>query len=310
MEDIDQLLSSLGLPVNDLYSLPDSQKRFPDGAHYRIEIPSTEGPACLEAVLDEALKLNVPIHRISQGSGVFMLTDNELDQMAKIAKDAKVEVSLFVRPNAGWTQSAMTRASAGSVASATAWGQDQVKYCIDDILRAAQHGIRSVLIADIGVLYVFGKMRENGIIPKEMQAKVSVMLGISNPVTSKLVQDLGANTVNVSTDLGLAQLAAIRHAIDIPLDIYVEVPDNLGGFVRIPEVPEIIRICSPVYIKFGLRNAPDIYPSGKHLESVAVAMSRERVRRAKLALELLERNANDKFVMSQLGAKGIALPAV
>ena len=52
-----------------------SEKRFPDGGAWRVEIPSVEGPHALEAVLEEAATLNVPIHRVSQGSGVMMLTD-------------------------------------------------------------------------------------------------------------------------------------------------------------------------------------------------------------------------------------------
>ena len=31
-------LKGLGLPEGDLYSLPDSEKRFPDGAQYRFEV--------------------------------------------------------------------------------------------------------------------------------------------------------------------------------------------------------------------------------------------------------------------------------
>jgi hypothetical protein len=62
-----------------------------------------------------------------------------------------------------------------------------------------------------------------------------------------------------------------------------------------------------VYVKFGLRNAPDIYPSGTHLEATAVALSRERVRRARLGLELLERSGYDA-VGSELGAAGLAVP--
>src|SRR5438034_7748769 len=98
-------LELVGLPSGDLHALPTSEKRFPDGAQYRIEIPSTEGPRCLEAVLEEAARLDVPVHRISQGSGVFMLTDAELDEMASVAAAAKVELSLFARPNAGWDAS-------------------------------------------------------------------------------------------------------------------------------------------------------------------------------------------------------------
>ena len=55
-----ELLSGLGLPGRDLYDLPDSGKRFPDGAQYRVEIPSVEGPRVLEAVIEEAEKTGGP----------------------------------------------------------------------------------------------------------------------------------------------------------------------------------------------------------------------------------------------------------
>ena len=84
-------------------------------------------------------------------------------------------------------------------------------------------------------------------------------------------------------------------------------PDTLGGFVRLHEIPELIRVASPVYIKFGLRNAPDIYSFGTHLEGTAIALSRERVRRARLGLELLERSGYEPST-SELGAEGLAVP--
>ena len=54
---------------------------------------------------------------------------------------------------------------------------------------------------------------------------------------------------------------------------------------------EIVRTAAPVYVKLGLRNAPNIYPSGLHLEDLAVKLGRERVRRAELVLRLLEERA-------------------
>src|SRR3954453_3054425 len=111
-----RFMAAQGLPPDDLHALPDSVKRFPDGAQYRIEIPSTEGPRCLEAVLEEAERLDVRVHRVSQGSGVFMLNDDQLAEMAQIAADGEVEVSLFARPNAGWGTSAMARSPAGAIA--------------------------------------------------------------------------------------------------------------------------------------------------------------------------------------------------
>jgi hypothetical protein len=60
-------------------------------------------------------------------------------------------------------------------------------------------------------------------------------------------------------------------------------------------------------VKFGLRNAPDVYPAGTHIEATSIALSRERVRRARLGLELLERSGYEP-VRSDLGAEGLALP--
>jgi hypothetical protein len=68
-----------------------------------------EGPACLAAVVEEADRLAVTVHRVSRGSGVFLITDQELDHMREIAQAGNVEVSLFARPNAAWDES-----SAGS----------------------------------------------------------------------------------------------------------------------------------------------------------------------------------------------------
>jgi len=300
-------LASIGLPRGDLHELPSSPGRFPDGVRYRVEIPSTEGPGCLEAVLEEADRLAVPLHRVSQGSGVFLHTDDELDELARLAAGAGVEVSLFARPNAAWDTSAMARAPAGGALAPAARGQEQVVACLDDARRAAAHGFRSVLIADVGVLAAFDAARASGFLPPEMQAKVSVMLPAANPSAARVLAELGASTINVPTDLTLPQLAAIRAVVDVPLDVYVESPDNLGGFLRYHEIPELVRVCAPVYLKFGLRNAPDVYPAGTHLEQLVVALSRERVRRARLGLDLLARSGAD-VATSARGAPGLAVP--
>ena len=300
-------LASQGLPAGDLGELPTSTKRFPDGAWYRVEIPSTEGPRCLEAVLEEASRLDVRVHRTSQGTGVALLTGEELAEMASLAGRNRVEVSLFARPSAGWGASASARAPAGGGLAAAAWGVEQVVAQLEEIRRAAALGFRSVLIADLGVLALFAAMRSAGELPSDMQAKISVMLPAANAASARVLQELGASTINVPVDLTLAQLAAIRAAVDIPLDVYVESPDNLGGIVRLHEIAEIVRVAAPVHVKFGLRNAPDLYPSGTHLEATAVALSRERVRRARVGLELMQR-AEEQYSTSELGAAGLAVP--
>jgi hypothetical protein len=266
-----------------------SDARFADGLRYRIEIPSVEGPRVLEAVLEEAERRAVPVRRVSQGSGVMMLTDSEIRELATLGASTGVEISLFLGPRGAWDtggQSLVT-AAAGGVAR----GRSGVADSIAEVRRAVALGIRSFLGADLGVLNALGDMRRAGDLPPSLVLKTSVLLPCANPETAAALQALGATTINVATDLSPAELGELRAACSAPLDVYVEVPDDQGGFVRFYEVPEIIRLAAPVYVKLGLRNAPNIYPSGLHLEELAVKLGRERVRRAELVLRLLAERA-------------------
>jgi len=309
MQATRDFLSRLGLPPGDLHDLPASAKRFPDGAQYRVEIPSVEGPRALAAVLAEAEARRVRVHRVSQGSGILLLTDAEIREMARLGAEARVEVSLFVGPRAGWETGAQILSTAGKNLGARHRGMDQLVYAVEDVKRACGLGIRGVLVADEGLLWVIDEMKKAGELPTELVVKVSVQMGAANPASVRLQERLGAGTYNVPTDLELPKLAAIRAAVDLPLDIYVEAPDNFGGFIRHYEIPDIVRVAAPVYVKFGLRNAPDVYPSGTHLEPTVIALSRERVRRAEIGLSLLYRYYPDA-VTSELGAAGLALPVV
>jgi len=54
-----------------------------------------------------------------------------------------------------------------------------------------------------------------------------------------------------------------------------------------------VRAAAPVYVKLGIRNSPNIYPTGEHLDGLAVNLGRERVRRAELVLRLLSELSPD-----------------
>jgi hypothetical protein len=266
-----------------------SNDRFADGTRYRIEIPSVEGPQVMRAVLMEAAERGVPVRRISQGSGVMMLTDAELDEMAVLGAEHGVEVSLFLGPRGAWDTGGQSLVT--SSVGVTARGDSGVEQCLAEVERGLRHGIRSYLVGDIGVLAVLGRMRGAGDLPPELVLKTSVLLPCANGATATVLQLLGATTINVSTDLSLSELAEIRAACTAPLDVYVEVPDDQGGFVRFYDVPEMIRLAAPLYVKLGLRNAPNIYPAGLHLQDTAIRLGRERVRRAELVLGLVGERA-------------------
>lgn len=301
---IREFLRAKGMPGEDLHDLPASKKRFPDGAHYRVEIPTMEGPRCLEAVLDLSSTLEIPVHRVSQDSGVFEQTDAELDETSRLARQARVEVSLFAGGGA-WDLSEATRAQPRYAVAAR--GQGQLAANLEDCLRAADHGFRSVLIADVGVLAAFGEARAAGLLPTEMQAKVSAMLPAANAAAARVFERLGASSINLPRDLTLAQIASIRAAVDVPLDVYVETGDNITGFIRHHDISELIRVAAPVYVKFGHRNTPEPDPEDGAAEARNIELSRLLVRRAELGLEVLEFSGYAP-IASEPGAPGIAVP--
>ncbi len=307
MKEIAAWMESLGLKAKDPGDVPSSAKRFADGAEYRMEIPSTEGPKSLAAVVDEAKKRKVPVHRVSQGSGIMLLTDSEIREMMKIGRKQKMEVNLFLGPRASWDTGAQASSPAGKSIALSMRGADQLAQGVMDTVRAVELGCRSILISDIGSLAITAQLRKTGKLPKNLIIKTSVMMAPANPASAKVLEDLGADTINVPSDLSMSQIASIRAAISKPIDFYVEAPDNIGGFVRYYDIPELIRVAAPIYLKFGLRNSPDVYPSGTHLENTVIALSRERVRRAEIACEFIARLC-PQAIMSKLGAADLGIP--
>ena len=282
-------LQKLGIPSADPIPAPSSSLRFADGGEYRIEIPSTEGARCLAAVIAECGARNVPLHRVSQGSGIMLMTDAEILEFLGMGRDAGIEVNLFIGPRATFDTGAQAFSPAGKALGLSARGADQLRFALEDLQRGVELGLRSVLVSDIGVLQAIGKMKLSGDLPSDLIIKTSVMMAPANPLSARILEDLGATTINIPSDLSIPQIAAIRQAIHAPIDFYVEAPDNIGGFIRYFEIPELIRVAAPIYLKFGLRNSPDVYPAGSHIENTVIALSKERVRRASIAMETIAR---------------------
>jgi hypothetical protein len=301
----DPLLAATGL-APEVVPAP-SELRFADGAHFRVEIPSVEGPGVLAAVLDEAARRDVVVNRVSQGSGAMLHTVAELAEMARIGADAGLEVSLFVGPREEWGVSAMARAADGGSLAGGIRGMRQLRYAVEDVLRAVEQGIRGFLVADLGLLHVLVAAQRSGQLPSEVVWKVSAMAAPSNPATLALLESLGAGTVNLPTDLSLVELAEMRAATSLPLDLYVEAPDAMAGVVRGEQVADLVAVAAPLYVKYGLRNSRPLYPAGMHVAADAELIAREKVRRAQVSLEWLARSGAD-LTQSKPGAPGLAVP--
>ncbi|MEJ1180437.1 MULTISPECIES: hypothetical protein [unclassified Pseudarthrobacter] len=302
------LLKELGYVSGDAYDLPSSQKRFKDGAQYRVELASIEGPAAVDASLEALAKAGLTAHRLSQGSGLQMSTDVELVRMLDACRSAGVELSSFPGPRGTWTPSPSHFTSTMHNLAYQAEGMDRVVHVLEDVARGLELGVRGLTIADRGVIRVLNEGRKRGIVPADLVMKASAMAGLgSNPLSALEAEEIGVDSLNVPTALSLPQLAAIRAAVDVPIDLYVEAPDSFGGFIRTYEIPEIIRVAAPVVIKVGLRNAPDLYPSGIHLEQEAVNAALEKVHRLETIKRVIDRYYPEA-VASQAGAEDLGIP--
>jgi len=280
-------LKKLGLPSSDLHNLPTSNKRFSDGGQFRIEIPDVESPEQLKRVVEKAKQYGFDAHRVSEDSGITLMTNEELHEMATIGKAEGIEVCLFIGPRAGYDTGGQVKAPVGGILGKRARGMDQLLYCIENVRRAANAGIRSFLIADEGLLWVLNEMRKNAELPEESLFKVSFSVGQCNPASAKLLENIGAGTFNIPSDLTLAQIASIRQTISIPIDMYLTTPGPGGGFVRIEEAHEIVRVGAPIYLKFGIPLTMNLFPAGEHVKSALLSLTDEEMRLAKITIDLI-----------------------
>lgn len=251
MKETRAFLKSIGMPEGDLYTLPTSEKRFRDGGQYRFEVPGIQGPKVMEVLLETMDKYGIYLHRVTQTKGIMMLTDNEIMEMVKLAKAAETDLILAIGPRATTDTSASVHTEEGVRMGYRLRGQEQIVRAIEDVKRAVALGCRTFLVYDEGCLWVLGEMRKAGEIPADCHFKVSAHAGHGNPCSAHVLEMLGANSVNPVRDIQLQMLAAMRQAIDIPIDIHTENPKSTGGFIRHYEVPEMIRVAAPIYLKTG-----------------------------------------------------------
>ena len=251
MQDTRAFLKKIGLPSGDAYDLPTSLKRFADGGQYRFEVPGIQGPGSMKALLEELTAYDIVIHRVTQTRGIMLLTDNEIIEMAELAKQWQVELVLAIGPRATYDTSASMLTVEGQRMGLRLRGQEQIIRAIEDVKRAIKLGCHSFLLYDEGFLWVMNEMRKQEEISKYIRFKVSAHCGHGNPCSAKLLETLGADSINPVRDLQLPMLAAMRQAIDIPIDLHTENPASSGGFIRHYEVPEMIRVAAPLYLKTG-----------------------------------------------------------
>ena len=170
-------MAKLDLPKSDLYDLPTSGKTFPDGCHYRLEVPTVNSAEALKALLETAEKEGVQINRVDETYGAFRHTTRELKEYMAICKDKGVELNLSVGPRATYDTSATRLSAQGVRIGYRLRGMEQVVRAVEDVKRIAELGGRGVLVYDEGLLWVLNELRAAGELPKNMHFKVSAHCG-------------------------------------------------------------------------------------------------------------------------------------
>lgn len=131
---------------------------------------------------------------------------------------------------------------------------------------------------------IINESRIKKYLPADIKIKLSVHSGCANPVSARLFESLGADSINLVPDLDLPMLAAVRRATNCVLDIFTDTAADAGGFIRTPQVAEIIALCSPVFLKCG----PVSQQSQNHLPTEQEIT--ERIKQVRCVHESIERS--------------------
>ena len=244
-------IKHFNLPTRDYFDMPTSTKTFEDGGHFRIEIPTVNSIETMESIFEESIKLNIKIDRVTETCGIFRHTKNEIAHMVQSCKNYGCEFVMSPGPRASYDTSATASSPQGKTIAYRLRGQEQIIRAIEDIKRAVDLGVCIFVIYDEGLLWLLNGMKESGFISKKIKFKVSAHCGHGNPASFKLLESIGADSINPVRDLQLPMISALRATVNIPIDCHTDNPIASGGFIRVYEAAEIVRIASPVYLKTG-----------------------------------------------------------
>jgi len=301
-------LSLLELPSGDRGSahrgaLPASASSFAGGGKFGIELASINNATILRSALALAKEHSIRVNRCDECRGIVRLPNADIKEMVRICAGEAIGLVLSIGPRAIYDTGGFVRSNNGKRVGYRLRGMENVIAAVEDVRRAVDLGVRGFLVYDEGLLMLLNKLRQAGELPASTVLKVSVHMGCSNPLSARVYQDLGADTINPVPDLDLEMLSGMRAAVSCPLDLFSDTAEEAGGILRTHEVPEFVRVASPVYIKCGAISQP----RQNHLPSDSEL--RERIRQAACVVEMLARHG---LADAQVGAaeRTLGLPEI
>ncbi len=298
-----EYLKKIGMPQGDAFDMPSSDQRFPDGAAFRIEDPTVNSAETVATLLETAFKNGVTINRITETFGMFRHTAAEIKEYCRLCHDYGCELLMSTGPRATYDTGATVLSPQGARIGYRLRGMEQVIRGIEDIKRGYDLGVRGFLVYDEGMLWLAGQMRRDGALPKDIIFKTSAHLGQCNPCSFKLLESLGADSLNPVRDLQIPMIAALRQAVKTPLDIHTDNPPGSGGFIRAYEAPEIVRVAAPLHCKTGNSVI------GGHGEMTGAAEGKKMADQATIIVEMINKYYPN-LTQTPRGHSDLRLPAV
>ncbi len=302
-EETREYLKKIGMPQGDAYDMPSSDLRFPDGGAFRIEVPTVNSAEAVAALLETATKNGVTINRVTETYGMFRHTRAEIKEYCRLCHEYGAELLMSTGPRATYDTGATVLSPQGVRISYRLRGMDQILRAVEDVKRGYDLGVRGFLIYDEGMLWLVGQMRKDGALPKDIIFKTSAHLGQCNPCSFKLLESLGADSINPVRDLQIPMIAALRQAVKTPLDVHTDNPPGSGGFIRVFEAPEIVRVAAPVHCKTG-----NSVVSG-HGEMTSAADGKRMADQAAIVVEMVNKYYPE-LKQSPKGSDDLRLPAI
>lgn len=309
--------------------MPSSGKTFPDGAHCRIEIFGIESAEILEAVVNEAEKTGVPIHRVvATVAGSKFYSDEQLKKLAEAAAGNKIEVIIcpgdFAMAVMGTPDKILTGLNWQSNEEATEY--------FKEIVRCARFGFSGFLVWQKGMLYTLSELSDRYCgelygMPANVIFKLSVIDNNANIADFALSERLGAHSIDAA-NLTFKSLVNVRQKTAIPMSVratfwqwLVFLKNNEKGLElkvnlcdRTEDTPEIVRVASPVYLSFGdgtpgISVYDELRPTW-YLDGLA-EHKREDVCKAAKAIEAIKAQKEYRHLkISAWGPKDLRVPKI
>jgi hypothetical protein len=277
-------LSRNELPAGDGPAPALPARSFPGGGKFGIELSSVNNAMILRSILKLAKEHSIRVSRCDECRGIVRLPDADIKEMVRVCAGEGIGLLLSIGTRAIYDTGGFVRSPNGRRIGYRLRGMESVIRAVEEVRRAADLGVRGFLVYDEGLLLLLNKLRQAGELPARTVFKVSVHMGCSNPLSARVYEDLGADTINPVPDLDLDMLRAMRAAVSCPLDLFSDTAEEAGGMLRTHDVPDFVRVAAPVYLKCGAISQQ----RQNHLPSDAEL--RERIRQTACVVEMLARH--------------------